>query len=62
MNDIQVGIGEIVNDGCNEGPLHLGHVFIKALRVDCGLEWATIDYPNVGNCIGDIKWSSIPWE
>lgn len=38
MKDVQVGIGKIVNGGHNEGLLSLGHVFIKALKVDCALE------------------------
>lgn len=61
LNDVQVGIGEVVDSGCIQGHALPGQVFIKALRVHYGLDQIVIDYPYVGDCIGDSVGYPIPW-
>lgn len=49
MNDVHVGIGEVVLGSINHVPPHLGQVFDRALMVDYGLNQLVTDYPHIGN-------------
>lgn len=62
MNDVQIGIGEVVLGECNPETTRSGQIFIRALKVEYGLDQIVIDYPNNGDCIGDTAGSPIPWD
>ena len=53
LNDIQVEIGEDVLGSTNCVPPCLGQVCVRAFRDDYGLDHCVIDYPHIGECIGD---------
>ena len=51
-NDVRVGIGE----------LFWGlQTIVKYLRSDYGLDQLVINYPHIGDCIGDSVGLPIPW-
>lgn len=56
MNDVQVGNWEVIL-----GTTNPSQVFVRALRVDYGLDQLVIDYPHVNNFIGDNVGLPIPW-
>lgn len=61
INDVQVEIGKVVLGNTNRVPPCNGQVFVRALRVDNGLDQLVIDYPHIRDCIGDNVGSPIPW-
>lgn len=61
VNNLHVWIGKVVLRSTNCGPPHLGQVFVRAMRVDYGLNQLVINYPHIGNCIGNSVGSPIPW-
>ena len=61
MNDVHIGIWEVVLGSTNRVPPHLDQLFVKALRVDYGLGRLVIYYPHIRDCIGVSVGLPISW-
>lgn len=61
MNDIQVGIGEVVFGSTNWYLPCSSQGFVKAQRLTSGLNQRAMYYAHIGDCIGDSVGSPIPW-